>query len=160
MWRVREVDAGNAFVLPYLTETSLVVEEAQLLNDIIHDEIDVDLRFVANRLLVCFTQLADLTDIETLIGVELEHAHDNTAQLGRILLAQWRVLSLCNALEQIIQRKVFLLILAERTSQLAHLVSNAAERPYITLPVVSLALQYLGAHVEGRADARECFKRL
>ena len=94
-----EVDSRNALVLPYSAKTGLIVEQTQLLYYVIHDQVDVDLRFVAHALLVRLAELADLTDIESLIWVEFEHAHDDSTQLGRVLLAQRRVLALCDPLE-------------------------------------------------------------
>ena len=80
VWRVREIDAGNTLVLPDSAETGLVVEQAKLLDDIVHDQVDVDLRLVAHRLFVGFAQLAYLANVESLVRVELKHTHDDTAK--------------------------------------------------------------------------------
>jgi len=69
MWRVRIIDARYAFVFPTLAERCLVVQEAELLDNIVHDQVDVDLRLVANALLVSFAQLTHLADVKPLVGV-------------------------------------------------------------------------------------------
>ena len=160
MWRVREVDPRDALVLPHSAKTGLIVEQTQLLYYVVHDQVDVDLRFVAHALLVRLAELADLTDVESLIWVQLEHAHYDSSQLGRVLLTQRRVLALCDPLEELVQRQVFFIILSERTAQLANLVGNAAQRPYIGLPVVAFTLKDFGTHVERRSYSRKCLESL
>ena len=132
---------------PNFAEAGLVIEQAQLLYYVVHDQVDVDLRFVSYALLVRRAELADLTDVESLIRVQLEHAHHDSTQLGRVLLAQRRVLALCDPLEELVQRQVLLIILSERTAQLTNLIGNTAKGPNIGLPIVAFALKNLGAHV-------------
>ena len=150
---MRKVDPRDPLMPPNFAKASLVVEQAQLLNDVVHDQVDVDLGFVAHTLLVCFTQLADLTDIESLIRVQLEHAHHYTAQLRRILLTQRRVLPLGDPLEELVQRQVLFVILPEGASKLANLIRYAPQGPHIRLPVVAFALEDLRAHVERGAHS-------
>jgi len=59
----------------------------ELLDDVVHDKIDVDLRFAAHALLVGFAKLTNLTDVKSLVGIQLEHSHDDAAELRRIFLA-------------------------------------------------------------------------
>ena len=66
-------------MLPHPAETSLVVEQAQLLNYVVHDQVDVNLRLISHTFLVCLTQLTNLSDVESLIWVQLKHAHDYSA---------------------------------------------------------------------------------
>ena len=87
VWRVRKVDARNSFVLPALAKRGLVVQQTELLDDVVHDKIDVDLRFAAHALLVGFAKLTNLTDVKSLVGIQLEHSHDDAAELRRIFLA-------------------------------------------------------------------------
>jgi len=75
------VDTRDALVLPHLAETHLIVQQTQLLDDIVHDQVDVYLRLISHTFLVCFTQLANLRDIESLIRVKFKHAHDYASQL-------------------------------------------------------------------------------
>jgi len=69
VWRVRIVDARNTLVFPPLAERCLVIQQAEFLDNVVHDQVDVDLRLVANALLVGFAQLADLADVKPLVGV-------------------------------------------------------------------------------------------
>lgn len=54
---------------PTFTERELVVEETELLNDVVHDEVDVDLRLVAYALSISRAQLAHLVDAEAFVWV-------------------------------------------------------------------------------------------
>ena len=54
---------------PNFAEAGLVIEQAQLLYYIVHDQVDVNLRFVTDALFVSLTELADLTYVESLIWV-------------------------------------------------------------------------------------------
>lgn len=99
MWWVSKVDARNAFVFPTLAKRSLIVQKAELFNDVVHYEIYVDLRLAAHTLFVGFTQLTNLADVKPLIGIQLEHPHHDPAELWRILLAQRWVLAFRNSLK-------------------------------------------------------------
>ena len=134
-------------MLPPLTKGVLIVEQTELLNDVVHDQVDVDYRLTSNVLLVGIAQLAHHVNGEPLVGIELEHALDDASQLGRVLIVQRRELTLRNTLEEIIKRQVLLVVLAKGTSQHTELISYAPHAPHITLPVVSLALKYFWAHV-------------
>jgi len=56
-------------------------------------------------------------------------------------------LSLGDALEKVIERKVLFIILPERTSKHADFIGNAPHAPHITLPVITFALEDLRTHV-------------
>ena len=56
----RKVDARNLFVLPALAKRGLVVQQTETLDDVVHDKIDVDLRFSAHALLVGFAKYCKL----------------------------------------------------------------------------------------------------
>ena len=79
MGYVSIVYTRDSLVLPPLTEGVLVVEEAEFLDDVVHDQVDVDCWLTADVFLVRFAKLADHVNGETLIGIKLEHAFDNTA---------------------------------------------------------------------------------
>jgi hypothetical protein len=66
---VRKVDARDAFVFVAFAEQSLVVEQAQLLNDVIHDQVGVDCRFASNQFFVSLAQLTHLVNSKTLVRV-------------------------------------------------------------------------------------------
>ena len=66
-----EVDARDALVLPHSAEAQLVVQQAQLLDDVVHYQVDVDLRLAAHARLVGLAQAANLADVEALVWVQL-----------------------------------------------------------------------------------------
>ena len=78
-WWMRVIYTAHPFVFPASAELVLVVEERQLLDDVVHDQICVDLRLVGHVLLVGLTQLANLIDIEPLIRVDLQHPNNQRA---------------------------------------------------------------------------------
>ena len=47
-------------MLPALAKRGLVVQQTELLDDVLHDKIDVDLRFAAHPLLVGFAKYCNL----------------------------------------------------------------------------------------------------
>lgn len=125
-WRMSEIHSRDSFLLPTLTELSFIVKEAQLLCNIIHDQVSIDLRLAANDLFVGLAKFTHLGNVESLIRVKLQHSHDHLSQLWTILLCDWRKLSLCDPLEQIIQRKIFFVVKSEGTPQHAKFVSYAS----------------------------------
>jgi hypothetical protein len=60
--RVREINARYSFVLPPSAERVLVVQQAELLDDIVHDEVGVDTGLGGDELLVRLTKLHYLID--------------------------------------------------------------------------------------------------
>ena len=74
MRRVSKVDARDPLVLPSFTEGGLVIKEAEFLNDIVHNEVNVNYRLTSNVLLVSFAQLTHHVNSESLIRIKLEHA--------------------------------------------------------------------------------------
>ena len=89
---------------PNFAEAGLIVQQAQFLYYVVHDQVYIDLGFVAHALLVCLTQLADLTNVESLIRVQFKHAHYDATKLRRVLFAQRWVLALRNPLKELIER--------------------------------------------------------
>ena len=73
---MRVINPRDSLVLPYSAETSLVVKQAQFFNYVVHDQVDVDLWLVTHTLLIRLAQLTNLADVEALIWVQLQHAHD------------------------------------------------------------------------------------
>lgn len=71
-----KINSAYSFMFPASAELVFIIEETKLFNYIIHDQVCVNLRFIGHMLLVCFTQLTDLIDVKSLIGVHFEHAHD------------------------------------------------------------------------------------
>ena len=145
---------------PNFAEAGLIVQQAQFLYYVVHDQVYIDLGFVAHAFLVRLAQLADLTNVESLIRVQFKHAHHDAAKLRRVLFAQWRGLAFRYPLKQLVERQILFVTLSKRTSKLANLISDAAERPDIGLPVVAFALEDLGTHVERGSDARKRLESL
>ena len=56
-------------MLPSLAEASLVVKQTQFLYNVVHDQVNVDLRLVTHRLLVRSAQLTHLTDVKSLVRI-------------------------------------------------------------------------------------------
>jgi hypothetical protein len=83
------VHSAYSLVLPPTAELILVVKETQLLNNVIHYQVGVYLRLVSHVFLVCFTQLADLVDVKSLVWVYLQHANHQGAKLLAVSL-WWR----------------------------------------------------------------------
>ena len=79
---VREEDPRHALVFPPLAEGVLVVEQAQLLDDVLHDQVCVDCRLASDDFLVCFAKLTNLANVESLIWIKLQHARDKATKLS------------------------------------------------------------------------------
>ena len=158
--RMCKVNPRDPIVFPAFAERILVIQQRQLLNDVVHDQINVNGWLLAARLLISFAQLANHGDVEALIWIQLEHAHDYAAQLWRILFTQRRKFAFSDSLKQIVKTQILFVVLPERTTQHAKFVGNAPQTPHITLPVVSFALQHLRTHIERSSHARKGFKSL
>lgn len=158
--RVRPVNAADALVPPALAEGVLVVEQTQLLDDVVHDQIGVHLRLVGHVLLVGLAEQAHLVDVEALVGVDLEHADDQTPELLAVLVRERRKLAFGNPLEQLVQVQVFFVRGPEGRPERAEFIGDAAHAPHVRLPVVAFALEHLGAHVERRSDSGESLEGL
>ena len=101
--RVSEIHARNALVLPATAKCVLVIQQTQLLNDVVHYEVRVDLRLVRHMLLVGLTQLANLIYVEALIGIDLQHAVNQTAKFLAVSVCQQRYVTFTYTLEQLIK---------------------------------------------------------
>ena len=88
---------------PSSTKAHFVVKQTQFLYDVVHDEVNVDLRLVSHAFFIGLTKLADLADVKPFIRVKLKHAHDDTSQFRRVLLTEWWILSFRDALEEVIE---------------------------------------------------------
>ena len=73
--RMSKVYPGYLLMLPPFAKLVFVIKQAQLLYDVVHDEIRVNLRFVSHVLLVGVTQLANLIDVESLVWVHFQHSY-------------------------------------------------------------------------------------
>ena len=100
---VCKVDPRYSLMLPALTKGCLVIEQRQFLDDVIHNQINVNRGFVSHMLLECLTQLAHLGDVEALVRIQLQHPrHHSFKLLGVSIIQGWK-LAFRNSLEQIIQ---------------------------------------------------------
>lgn len=75
---VSEVNATDTFMFPTLAKRILIVQQRKLLYYVIHDKVDINRRLTAHHLFVGLTQLCDMSYIESLIGVQLQHAIDQS----------------------------------------------------------------------------------
>ena len=100
---VSVVDARDPLVFPPLTKGVFVVQQAELLNNIVHYEVDIDYRLTPNVLLVGIAQLAHHVNGKSLVWIELQHALYDASQLRRVLLTHRWELALRDTLEEIIQ---------------------------------------------------------
>lgn len=74
--RMREVDSAHPFMLPATAKLILVVQETQLLNNVVHDKVSVDLGLVSHVFFVCLTELTNLIDVKPLIRVYFQHPNN------------------------------------------------------------------------------------
>lgn len=160
MRRISKVDSVNAFVLPAFAKLVFIVEQTQLLNDVVHNKVDIDSWFVCTDLLVGFTQLTYLIDVEPLVRIQFQHAINNSSQFYRVLLRKRWNLSLCDSLEQIVKRQVFFVAGSKGTAKHAQFVSDASERPDVTFPVVTLSLKHFRTHIKWCSHSRKGFEGL
>lgn len=79
---VRKVHARYLFVFPSLTKLSFIVQKRQLLDDIIHNQVYVDIGFAAHVLLKRLAELNNLRYVKSLVWVELEHSIHNCLQFS------------------------------------------------------------------------------
>mmetsp|Transcript_35597 Transcript_35597/g.54422 ORF Transcript_35597/g.54422 Transcript_35597/m.54422 type:complete len:261 (+) Transcript_35597:1538-2320(+) len=157
---VSEVHPRNAFVLPPLAELVFVVQQAELLYYIVHYQVSVDRWLVGQVLLVCFAQLAHLVDVESLVRVYFQHPHHQTPQLLAVPFRRRRKAALRYTLEELVEVQVLLVRRSERAPEGTQLVSDASHAPDIRFPIVALALENFGAHVEGCTHSRESLNGL
>ena len=73
-------------MLPTFAELILIVEKGKLLNNVVHDEINVDRRLVTYHFLVGLTKLTYVRNIESLVWVKLKHPSYDSLQLWGILV--------------------------------------------------------------------------
>lgn len=97
-----EVDARNALMLPASAKRVLIIEQTQLLDNVIHDQVRIDLRFVRHVLFVSLTQLADLINIEAQFWINSKHAVDEASQFLAVSVGQLWNVALADSLEQLI----------------------------------------------------------
>mmetsp|Transcript_27864 Transcript_27864/g.66198 ORF Transcript_27864/g.66198 Transcript_27864/m.66198 type:complete len:241 (-) Transcript_27864:369-1091(-) len=95
--------------------------------------------------------LQDLVDGWPLARVLGDHPVDEAAQILAVARAQWGVLPTDDLVDQELQAARF-----KRMLEGGHLVEKAAERPYVTLLVILLALADLWREVVRRPDRGGC----
>ena len=100
---MREVHARYALMLPPTAKCIFIIKQTELLDDIVHDEIRIDLWLVCHMLFIGLTQLADLIYIEALIRINLQHAMNQASQFLAISVCQQRYVTLTYTLEQLIE---------------------------------------------------------
>jgi hypothetical protein len=110
--------------------------------------------------LVGIAQLAHLVDVESLVGIHLEHARDQTSEFLAVPLRRRGEITFGDPLEQLIQINILLLSGSEGTTQGTQFVGDAASAPHVRLPIIPLALNNLGTHVERSTNSRECLEGL
>jgi hypothetical protein len=98
-----KVDARNALLFPPLAKGILIVQQTQLLNDVVHDQVDINGGLVPNARLVGLAQLAHHVDVESAVRVQLQHTLHYLSQLWCVLLGERRKLAFCDPLEEIVQ---------------------------------------------------------
>lgn len=64
-----KVNTADPFVLPPFAKSIFVVKQGQFFDYVIHDEVNIDSRFISNVLLESLAELADLRNIKSLIRV-------------------------------------------------------------------------------------------
>lgn len=160
MRRIRKVDSVDAFLFPPFAKLIFVVEQTKLLNDVVHNKVDIDSWLARKNLFVGFAQLTHLIDVEPLVWVQFKHAINDSSQFRRVLLSQRRNLAFCDSLEEIVKRKVFFVARSKWTAKHAEFVRDASERPDVTFPVVTFPLKNFRTHVKRCPDSRKGFECL
>lgn len=137
----------------YFAKHSFVVEESQLDVDVIHcDDRIQEWFFVSLEILDRLVE--NLLGGPSLARIDNYHIFYDCCELRGVFAGRyWLVVALCYVFEEIHQTH-FLVLISEGRLQFCELITDAAQRPNVSILIVTLILDELRRHVERCANFR------